>query len=481
MNFCPSCGYDLRKAEALRLDECTACKEALDQIIYRWTPEWDEKLRYALEQKSPRKVSKDWNIPAYVIYARAKHLNITTTRTFHGTSRPRIILDSSVGTEYTQGSTMAELAAKWGCSTTHVYKYLRQAGVPRRPQGTRFIFDETVKIDYEAGISVDKLVAKWGCCPALIYQYLRSIGVTIRSKGRGVGNYDKEARKRWPAILAQFDAGDTLEAIGKQFGYTRERIRQIAALSGRPARRVTNAPLAAQKAERLKIQIAEAKVQAKARRIERASVDAEQAAKLWAEGRTYAEIMAVMSYSWFKLLGRLRVWRTHFPERFPKRPGLYGPRSSGEPYVGQPKQPVQRLHKRLITLLKRHQTALIQNEEMLRAAAIWNECPTLKALGERLGLSRTVVRGRLDQRWRKIAPELFPKRWKRSKYDNVPIEQFLAEYDNGTTLAALGRQFDLSKGQVWTLAKKHGRTRYGRHPARSRTQSPQPPSPASAA
>lgn len=99
--------------------------------------------------------------------------------------------------------------------------------------------------EYEAGATLEALAGKYGSFLNTIADRLRLAGTAIRPAGVRKGTIVRDgtgSRKlpmaMLPVVLAAFDRGEALAAIGARHGITRERVRQIASLAGRTPRRI---------------------------------------------------------------------------------------------------------------------------------------------------------------------------------------------------------------------------------------------------
>jgi hypothetical protein len=180
---------------------------------------------------------------------------------------------------------------------------------------------DSVGYEYRSGIPGMELVAKYKTSWFLIRQKLLSLGIEIRPTGFAVGSPSHPDRKvdlkNYREIGRLHMRGMKHPEIGKRFGISRERVRQIVALIGLPVRSKT---LRKQTQERLHAKAADRAEKAKIRRGMIAA-----ASELWKRGANWAVIADVMGWNCYtaaqfhSALGQLRraVGETRFPLRDP--------------------------------------------------------------------------------------------------------------------------------------------------------------------
>lgn len=139
--------------------------------------------------------------------------------------------------------------------------------------------------------------------------------LTIKKRHPGSGSHKmKILAGDIPEILERFDSGETLDQIGKSFGVTRERIRQITVIFQRPARRQKIMQCAKEKRESLN-KLRQEKWQRKMARLEAAS-------KVWKRGGDSVEVARLLRPSIKKIeraVSVISIYRSQFPNLFPYR------------------------------------------------------------------------------------------------------------------------------------------------------------------
>lgn len=101
----------------------------------------------------------------------------------------------------------------------------------------KYALYEKIANEIEAGLSTEDAVAKFNLSRATIYKICAEWGVYLRDR-IGAGQVWPGIQERNKSILARFDAGETLEAIGESLGITRERVRQITNKNNRTPRHI---------------------------------------------------------------------------------------------------------------------------------------------------------------------------------------------------------------------------------------------------
>lgn len=164
--------------------------------------------------------------------------------------------------------------------------------------------------EYEAGASTLELAARHKSHPVQITKWIRAAGGTVRP--RGGGQKSQFSTKRVQTILALNAAGKlTLEAIGKRFGITRERVRQICLKHGQEPRLGGIINGAVKKAQ-------EKAAKAEAKKFEKQAA-MKLASKLWLSGAHISECAEAMGIGGHDLRTRLCQLRRHHPKMFPYR------------------------------------------------------------------------------------------------------------------------------------------------------------------
>lgn len=90
----------------------------------------------------------------------------------------------------------------------------------------------TLRAEYDAGATLRELAERHHSNISAVSLVLHADGLPLRKRGKARVSTAAQA-----AILARFDAGENMQAIGIAHGITRERVRQIAAEHGRTPRR----------------------------------------------------------------------------------------------------------------------------------------------------------------------------------------------------------------------------------------------------
>jgi Mor family transcriptional regulator len=82
--------------------------------------------------------------------------------------------------EYKAGTSVSDLAQKYGKNETAVYKVIKAAGIVRpRPRFDGELADKLRK-EYEAGANTVELAVKYSTSRVRVSQYIREAGGTIR-------------------------------------------------------------------------------------------------------------------------------------------------------------------------------------------------------------------------------------------------------------------------------------------------------------
>lgn len=196
------------------------------------------------------------------------------------------------------GENMMDLGARYGVGSHTARKWLKDLGIAQLPKNKREnAIPECVKDEYEAGATMSDLAGKYHSNIPAINQRLHDLKAKIRKPGKHRLNADEIAQ-----ILALDRAGEKHPAIGRQFGVTRERVRQLVAEHGQPSRWERNLGAAVDRVDK-------AHAAATARALERGEKLA-LANKLWEEGRPMEDIAALYgksaSYARNYIVGRSR-------------------------------------------------------------------------------------------------------------------------------------------------------------------------------
>ncbi len=89
------------------------------------------------------------------------------------------------------------------------------------------------------GLTMYDLAGRWGASPRAVAAAAKTCGVELATKPNGEVRDNPNlrgvaSRDFWPAVVEMREQGMTYQRIGDAFGITRERIRQVLNLSGRP-------------------------------------------------------------------------------------------------------------------------------------------------------------------------------------------------------------------------------------------------------
>lgn len=133
-------------------------------------------------------------------------------------------------TAYTDGDSLAEIAAREGCAIETVRRWLTAAGVTLRPQGAPRPALNTAALTaaYTGGETVAALAAEHGTSERSVSRSLRESGVVVSSAGR---TRIMDAAER-AVVVAAYNAGDTVPAIAARQGRTASGIRKALRVAG---------------------------------------------------------------------------------------------------------------------------------------------------------------------------------------------------------------------------------------------------------
>lgn len=92
--------------------------------------------------------------------------------------------------------------------------------------------DRRIAADYEGGMTIAEISAKYDCSSGKVTGALARCGVQKRPQGKAAKKKDHANDPRALDMAAMYRDGKTLEEIGAKYGLTRERVRQIMIRSG---------------------------------------------------------------------------------------------------------------------------------------------------------------------------------------------------------------------------------------------------------
>lgn len=148
-------------------------------------------------------------------------------RSMRVSNRTKVVDIHALVNQYKSGQTLVQLAQAHGVSPAHVHTLLKMQGVSR---GDRYVppfeaqYDvEAMTRSYRAGKTVDEIAKDLGFTPWRVRKIFKEHGVAKREDKLTA----EQKQARLEGILAAYQAGKTLNAIGEEQGITRQRVQQI--------------------------------------------------------------------------------------------------------------------------------------------------------------------------------------------------------------------------------------------------------------
>lgn len=142
-------------------------------------------------------------------------------------NRTKVVDIHALVDQYKAGQTLVQLAQSHGVSVAHVHTLLKMQGVSR---GDRYVapFDAPYDVEamtraYRAGQTIEDIAKELGFTPWRVRKIFQEHNVSKR-EGKLSAVQKKE---RLEAILVAYQSGKTLIAIGEELGISRQRVQQI--------------------------------------------------------------------------------------------------------------------------------------------------------------------------------------------------------------------------------------------------------------
>lgn len=107
-------------------------------------------------------------------------------------------------------------------------------GAAPLPRAVRVAVPQEAIDDYRGGLTGQEAAEKHGISLFVLYQRLRALGLS-RGRGRPRTKTGVIDTSRAAAMSARYLAGETHEAIAKDYGISRERVRQVLRKAGTPS------------------------------------------------------------------------------------------------------------------------------------------------------------------------------------------------------------------------------------------------------
>jgi hypothetical protein len=200
-------------------------------------------------------------------------------------------------------------------SPHHVCPHCHRSFTPYQGKNYDHLFTPEIIKMYQDGEPILKIAAKAGIAQLTLRQQLMIRGYKPRKRGRPLGKISETSQQRRKAIGALYSQGETLDAIGKKFGVTRERVRQIITYLGLEPRM----PAMIEKAKGNALEAVEKRLE---KAIEREEA-VEAASELWTSGgdvRAVAELIGWNAKTVQHATNAIHFLRKKYgPARFPFR------------------------------------------------------------------------------------------------------------------------------------------------------------------